>query len=307
MQRFIVIRLFHSIIALVAVSMIVFCLGRLSGDPLDTLLDVDATAEDFARVRAYWGLDQPLYVQYLRYVGNIMTGRFGESIRFQGQDAMELVLGRLPATLELAIIALVVSALIAIPLGVVVAVKKDTGIDLAGKLVALLGQSLPNFWLALMLMWVFSVYLGWLPTSGRGTWKHLVMPGIALGYFQVAALMRLTRSSMLEVLDTEYVKLARIKGLKERWVVWKHCLRNALIAPITYFGLILGGAMTGSVVIETVFSYPGVGQLAIDALRAKDFQVVQSVVVFFAGIYIAANLLVDIIYAYLDPRIRYTH
>ncbi len=307
MQRFIVIRLFHSIIALVAVSMIVFCLGRLSGDPLDTLLDVDATAEDFARVRAYWGLDQPLYVQYLRYVGNILTGRFGESIRYQGQDAMELVLGRLPATLELAIIALVVSALIAIPLGVVVAVKKDTGIDLAGKLVALLGQSLPNFWLALMLMWVFSVYLGWLPTSGRGTWKHLVMPGIALGYFQVAALMRLTRSSMLEVLDTEYVKLARIKGLKERWVVWKHCLRNALIAPITYFGLILGGAMTGSVVIETVFSYPGVGQLAIDALRAKDFQVVQSVVVFFAGIYIAANLLVDIIYAYLDPRIRYTH
>ena len=307
MQRFIVIRLFHSIIALVAVSMIVFCLGRLSGDPLDTLLDVDATAEDFARVRAYWGLDQPLYVQYLRYVGNILTGRFGESIRFQGQDAMELLLGRLPATLELAGIALVVSALIAIPLGVIVAVKKDTGIDLAGKLVALLGQSLPNFWLALMLMWVFSVYLGWLPTSGRGTWKHLVMPGIALGYFQVAALMRLTRSSMLEVLDTEYVKLARIKGLKERWVVWKHCLRNALIAPITYFGLILGGAMTGSVVIETVFSYPGVGQLAIDALRAKDFQVVQSVVVFFAFIYIAANLLVDIIYAYLDPRIRYTH
>ena len=307
MQRFIVIRLFHSIIALVAVSMIVFCLGRLSGDPLDTLLDVDATAEDFARVRAYWGLDQPLYIQYLRYVGNILTGRFGESIRYQGQDAMELVLGRLPATLELACIALVVSALIAVPLGVVVAVKKDTGIDLAGKLVALLGQSLPNFWLALMLMWVFSVYLGWLPTSGRGTWKHLVMPGIALGYFQVAALMRLTRSSMLEVLDTEYVKLARIKGLKERWVVWKHCLRNALIAPITYFGLILGGAMTGSVVIETVFSYPGVGQLAIDALRAKDFQVVQSVVVFFAFIYIAANLLVDIIYAYLDPRIRYTH
>ena len=307
MQRFIVIRLFHSIIALVAVSMIVFCLGRLSGDPLDTLLDVDATADDYARVRAYWGLDQPLYVQYLRYVGNILTGRFGESIRFQGQDAMELLLGRLPATLELAGIALVVSALIAVPLGVVVAVKKDTGIDLAGKLVALLGQSLPNFWLALMLMWVFSVYLGWLPTSGRGTWKHLVMPGIALGYFQVAALMRLTRSSMLEVLDTEYVKLARIKGLKERWVVWKHCLRNALIAPITYFGLILGGAMTGSVVIETVFSYPGVGQLAIDALRAKDFQVVQSVVVFFAFIYIAANLLVDIIYAYLDPRIRYTH
>jgi peptide/nickel transport system permease protein len=173
--------------------------------------------------------------------------------------------------------------------------------------VALLGQSLPNFWIALMLMWVFAVQLEWLPTSGRGTWKHILMPGIALGYFQVAALMRLTRSSMLEVLDTEYVKLARIKGLRESMVIWKHSLRNALIAPITYFGLILGGAMTGSVVIESIFTWPGVGLLAIDALRAKDFSVVQSVVVFFAGIYIFANLLVDIIYAYLDPRIRYTH
>ena len=307
MQRFIIVRLFHSVIALIAVSMIVFGLGRLSGNPLDTLLDVDATEEDYARVSAYWGLDQPLHIQYLTYVGNFATGKFGESIRFPGQDARDLLLGRLPATLELAAIALVVSAIIAIPLGVIVAVKKDTGIDLVGKIIALLGQSLPNFWLALMLMWVLAVQLEWLPTSGRGTWKHMIMPGIAMGYFQVAALMRLTRSSMLEVLDTEYVKLARIKGLKEWQVIWKHSLRNALIAPITYFGLILGGAMTGSVVIETIFSWPGVGQLAIDALRAKDFSVVQSVVVFFAAIYIAANLLVDIIYAYLDPRIRYTH
>ena len=307
MQRFIMVRLFHAIIALAAVSMIVFGLGRLSGNPLDTLLDVDATADDYARVSAYWGLDQPLHIQYFTYVGNFMTGKFGESIRFPGQDARGLLLGRLPATLELASIALVVSALIAVPLGVIVAVKKDTGVDLVGKIIALMGQSLPNFWLALMLIWVFSVYLGWLPTSGRGTWKHLVMPGIALGYFQVAALMRLTRSSMLEVLDSEYVKLARIKGLKEWRVIWKHGLRNALIAPITYFGLILGGAMTGSVVIESVFSYPGVGQLAIDALRAKDFSVVQSVVIFFAGIYVGANLLVDVLYAYLDPRIRYTH
>jgi peptide/nickel transport system permease protein len=301
------IRLFHSIIALVAVSMIVFGLGRLSGNPLDTLLDVDATIEDYERVSAYWGLDQPLHIQYLTYVGNFMTGKFGESIRFPGQDARGLLMARLPATLELASLALLVSALIAVPLGVIVAVKKDTGIDFAGKIVALLGQSLPNFWLALMLMWVFAVQLGWLPTSGRGTWRHILMPGIALGYFQVAALMRLTRSSMLEVLDSEYVKLARIKGLKEWRVIWKHGLRNALIAPITYFGLILGGAMTGSVVIETIFGWPGVGLLAIDALRAKDFSVVQSVVVFFAGIYIFSNLLVDVLYAYLDPRIRYTH
>ncbi len=235
----------------------------------------------------------------------MFTGKFGESIRWQGQDALDLLLLRLPATLEFAAVALFVSGVIALPLGVIVAVKKDTGIDLVGKIVALLGQSRPSFWLALMLMWIFSVQLGWFPTSGRGTLRHLILPAVALGYFQVAALMRLTRSSMLDVLDTEYVKLARIKGLSESRVIWKHCLRNALTAPLTYFGLILGGLMTGSVVIETIFTWPGVGLLAIDALRAKDFQVVQSVVIFFAIVYIASNLVVDILYAYLDPRIRY--
>ncbi len=305
MQRFIMIRLFHAVIALLAVSLIIFALGRLSGDPLDTLMDVDATEEDFARVRAHWGLDKPLHVQYFTYLGNMFTGKFGESIRWQGQDALDLLLLRLPATLELAAVALFVSGVIALPLGVIVAVKKDTGIDLVGKIVALLGQSLPSFWLALMLMWILSVQLGWFPTSGRGTLRHLILPAVALGYFQVAALMRLTRSSMLDVLDTEYVKLARIKGLSETRVIWKHCLRNALTAPLTYFGLILGGLMTGSVVIETIFTWPGVGLLAIDALRAKDFQVVQSVVIFFAIVYIASNLVVDILYAYLDPRIRY--
>ncbi len=306
MQRFIIIRVFHAAIALLAISLIIFMLIRVSGDPLDTLLDVDATEEDFARVRAHWGLDKPLHIQYLKYLGNIFTGKFGESIRWQGQDALDLLWLRLPATLELALVALFVSALIALPLGVIVAVKKDTGIDIAGKIVAFLGQSLPSFWLALMLMWIFSVQLGWLPTSGRGSLSHLILPGISLGYFQVAALMRLTRSSMLEVLDTEYVKLARIKGLSERSVIWKHCLRNAMTAPLTYFGLILGGLMTGSVVIETIFTWPGVGLLAIDALRAKDFQVVQSVVIFFAAVFIVCNLIVDILYAYLDPRIRYT-
>lgn len=244
--------------------------------------------------------------RYFKYLGNILIGNFGESIRWQGQDALDLLLLRLPATLELTLVALFVSAFIAVPIGVIVAVKKDSGIDIAGKIVAFLGQSLPSFWLALMLMWIFSVQLGWLPTSGRGSLRHLILPGIALGYFQVAALMRLTRSSMLEVLDTEYVKLARIKGLSERSVIWKHCLRNALTAPLTYFGLILGGLITGSVVIESIFTWPGVGLLTIDALRAKDFQVVQSVVLFFAAVFIVCNLIVDILYAYLDPRIRYT-
>jgi peptide/nickel transport system permease protein len=240
-------------------------------------------------------------------VGNILRGNFGESIKWKGQDALSLVLQRFPATLELSVFALVISAAIGLPIGVIVAVKKDTGVDLAGKIVALLGQSMPSFWLGLMLMWVFSVQFGLLPTSGRGTFKHLILPAVALGYFQVAAVMRLTRSSMLEILDTEFVKLARIKGISENLVIWKHCLRNALIAPLTYFGLILGGFLTGSVVTETVFGWPGIGLLAIDAVRARDFQVVQSVVILFAAIFILSNLVVDILYAYLDPRIRYTH
>jgi len=306
------IRGFHALIALLAVSIIIFSLARLSGDPLDTMLDIDATEEDEARLRAYWGLDQPLHVQYFRYLGNVVTGNMGESIRWQGQDAMGLLLQRLPATLELAFFSLIVSVIMALPIGVIVAVKKDTGIDVAGKIFALFGQSMPSFALGLLLMWIFAVQLGWLPTSGRGSFffdvghpEKLILPAIALGYFQVAAIMRLTRSSMLEVLDTEYVKLARIKGISETKVIWKHCLRNAMTAPLTYFGLILGGFMTGSVVTETIFTFPGIGLLAIDAVRAKDFQVIQTVVVFFAGIYIVANLLVDILYAYMDPRIRY--
>ena len=315
MQRFIMIRVFHAFIALVAVSLIIFSLARLSGDPLDTMLDIDATEEDEARLRAYWGLDQPLHIQYFRYLGNVVTGNMGESLRWQGQDAMGLVLQRLPATVELALFSLLISVGIALPIGVIVAVKKDTGIDVAGKIFALFGQSMPSFALGLLLMWIFAVQLGWLPTSGRGSLffetgsgsaKNLILPSIALGYFQVAAILRLTRSSMLEVLDTEYVKLARIKGISETKVIWKHCLRNALTAPLTYFGLILGGFMTGSVVIETIFTWPGIGLLAIDAVRAKDFQVIQTVVVFFAGIYIVANLVVDILYAYMDPRIRYS-
>jgi peptide/nickel transport system permease protein len=305
MQRYIITRLGHACLALIAISIIVFALTRLSGNPIDVLLPEEAEPEDIQRVKEVWGLDKPLHVQYLVYLGNIATGNLGESIKWPGRGAAELIASRLPATLQLASFALVVAGIIALPIGVMVAVKKDTGIDYAGKVVALLGQSLPSFWLGIVLMWIFAVMLGWVPTSGRSGITSFILPAVALGYFQVAAIMRLTRSSMLEVLDTEYVKLARIKGIPERKVIWKHSLRNAAIAPLTYFGLILGGFMTGSVVIETVFAWPGVGLLAIDALRSRDFQIVQSVVLFFAGIYIICNLLVDVLYAYIDPRIRY--
>ena len=240
MQRFIVVRAFHSLIALVAISIIVFGLARITGNPLDVLLPLEATQADFDRVEKAWGLDKPLPLQYFKYVNNIFHGNFGESLKWQDKTAGELVISRFPATLQLAALAMIVSVVIALPIGVIAAVKKDTGIDYAGKVVALLGQSLPSFWLGIVLMWIFAVQLDLLPTSGKGGISHMILPAITLGFFQVAAIMRLTRSSLLEVLDTEFVKLARIKGVSERKVIWKHCLRNALITPLTYFGLILG-------------------------------------------------------------------
>ncbi len=305
MQRYILIRLFHAVLVLFLVSIIIFSLARITGDPLDVLLPEEATQEDFERVQKIWGLDRPLHIQYFTFLGNAARGNFGDSIKWKGRTARDLVLNRLPATLQLAAFSLVVSAILALPIGVIAAVKKDTGYDFVAKIIGLIGQSAPSFAIGLILMWIFAVNFSLVPTSGKGGFSHMVLPAISLGWFQVAAVARLTRSSMLEVLDSEYVKLARIKGVPEWKVIWKHCLRNAALAPITYFGLILGGFVTGSVVIETIFAWPGVGLLAIDALRARDFQVVQTVVVFFAFIYIASSLLVDILYAYLDPRIRY--
>jgi peptide/nickel transport system permease protein len=306
MQRYIVIRILQSIIALLVLTVIVFSLARIAGDPLDVLLPLEATVEDAERVRAAWGLDRPLYIQYFKFLGNAITGDFGESIKHRDQQAIDLVFDRLPNTAMLAGLALVVATAIAIPIGVLSAVKKDTVFDYIGKLIALTGQSLPAFWLGLVLMWIFAVKLGLVPTSGKSGIDSFILPTIAIGWFQVAALMRLVRSSMLDVLDSEYVKLARIKGLPEHKVVWKHCLRNAAIAPFTYFALILGSLMVGSVSIEFVFAWPGVGLLAVDSTIARDFPVIQAVVIVFCVVYITANLLVDIGYAYVDPRIRYS-
>ena len=305
MQRFIFLRLVQAVVAILVISAIVFALARVTGDPVAILLPESASPSDIERTRINWGLDQPIYIQYVKYVGNILRGDFGEAWSFGRAPIASLLATRLPATLQLAAFAWVISAAIALPIGVIVAVKKDTGIDYAGKIIALLGQSAPSFAIGLILMWIFAVILGWLPTSGKGGITHMLLPGIALGYYNVAAVMRLTRSSMLEVLDTEYVKLARIKGMPEWKVIWKHCFRNALIVPLTYMGLIGAVLLTGSVVIETVFSWPGVGDLAIRAIRQRDFPVVQGVVIVFATFYIFVNLAVDILYAYLNPRIRY--
>jgi len=304
MQRYVIVRVFQSLIALVGVSILVFGLTRMSGDVLDLMMPPEATPEDFERVREQWGLDKPVYAQYGTWVWNIFHGDWGPSWQWS-TGALDILLEKFPNTLKLAGFTLAISTVMGIGLGVLVSTKKDTPFDVFGKIIALLGQSLPTFWTGIVLMWIFAVVLGWLPTSGNGGIKHMIMPAVTLGWFNVAALMRLTRSAMLEVLDSEYVKLARIKGLPEWKVIWKHCLRNAAIAPLTYFGVIAGYLMAGSVITETVFSWPGIGLLAVQAVQARDYMVVQAVVVFIAGIFIIANLFVDILYAYLDPRIRY--
>jgi peptide/nickel transport system permease protein len=307
MQRYVLFRIGQSLIAMLGVSMLVFALTRLSGSIVDLYLPIEATPEDFERMTKYWGLDKPLYHQYMLYMWKLVQGDWGESWKWQ-QPALQVVLNKFPNTLQISVFTFFISTALGIFMGVFTAIKKDTGWDYVGKVVALMGQALPSFWQAIMLMWVFAVVLGWLPTSGKGEWyewKYYILPSITLGSWNVAALMRITRSTMLDVLDSEYVKMARIKGLPEWKVTWKHCLRNAAIAPLTLFGGLAAGLLTGSVITETVFAWPGVGFVAIQAVNARDYAVVQAATIFFSAILIFAYLLVDILYAYLDPRIRY--
>ena len=311
MQRYIIVRGFHALVTLFAISVIIFALTRATGDPTDVMLPPEATIDEVERLRDYWRLDDPLHIQYLIYVGNVFTGNLGESVKWPGKTAGELIIERMPATIKLTVVAMVVSVSLALPLGILSAVKKDTIWDIGGKIFALLGQAVPNFWLGIMMVWILAVHWDLFPTSGRGDggWDgihHLILPAFALGAFNLAAGLRLSRSAMLDVLDSEYVKMARVKGLPEWIIIWKHCLRNAALIPLTYFGIQFAGLITGSVITETVFAYPGVGLLAIEAIRSRDFQVVQSVVVVFAFIYVIVALFVDILYAYLDPRIRLT-
>lgn len=305
MQRYIIKRLGQTVLTLFAVSIIVFGLARLTGDPADVLMPMEATEEDRARVLEHWGLDKPVHVQYAVFITNAVQGDFGESLQWPGRDALQLVLSRIGATVELGLVALLFAVVVAVPIGVLSAVYKNSRLDALGKFIALLGQSLPHFWIGIIFMWIFAVHLRWLPTSGRGSVQQVIMPAIVIGWFQVAALMRLIRSAMLDSLDSEYVKLARIKGVSERAVIWKHALRNATGAPLNYFGIMMAYLVVGSITTETVFSWPGVGLLIVNAVTARDFQVVQAVAMVFAVVIVLVNLAVDILYAYLDPRIRY--
>jgi peptide/nickel transport system permease protein len=290
--------------ALIAMSIIVFLLGRMTGDPVALLLSEYATEQDRAQLTRELGLDRSLPTQYWVFVTHALTGDLGRSVTGDRQPATQLIAERLPASLKLACIALIISLLLGIPLGVLAAVKRGTAIDTAARLIALLGQSVPVFWLGLVLMYCFSVQLGWLPTSGYGDWRHYVLPSVSMALFTVAAVTRLVRVSMIDALSSEYIKLARIKGVSERAVIWKHALRNSLIPVLTYMGAFFATMITGAVVIETVFSWPGIGRLAYESILSRDFPVMQAVVLTMTAIFMVANLLVDIAYVWLDPRVR---
>ena len=304
MRRFLAIRFLQALVALLAITLIVFGLTHLTGSPVDALLPDDASQEQIESLIRHWGLDRPLHEQYLAFLGNALQGDLGVSLKWRGYTAMEVVLQRLPATLKLGGLSVLLSIVVAIPLGVVAARHRGTMVDKSANVVALLGQSLPQFWLGIMLIWIFAVGLGWFPTSGQGGLQHMILPAIAMASFQIAALARLTRSAMLDSLRSEYVKLARLKGVPEYRIVWKHALRNAAIVPLTYFGLLTGSLLTGSVVIESVFSWPGTGLLSIEAIRGRDYPVVQAVVILFAVVFLLINYVVDALYALVDPRIR---
>jgi len=302
-RRYVLSRVAQAIVTLWLLTLVAFVMTRLTGNPLDVLLDARATEDDRAAAAQTLGLDHSLVMQYAIYLRDLTRGDFGDSFKTR-RPALTMVMERLPWTLELGTASFLVSILIAVPLGVITAVKRDTLIDVAGKVVALLGQSLPTFWLGLMLILLFAVTLDWLPAGGTGSLAHLVLPSVTLGWFTVAGVMRLVRSAMLDTLGEEYVVTARAKGLAEPGVVWKHALRNAVIPPLTYAGVVFVALLAGAVVTETVFAWPGVGQLVIESVTFRDFPVIQIVFLLFGVMYIGMNLVVDLLYAWADPRIR---
>lgn len=298
-------RLLQSIVVVWGVSVLVFFLLRLApGDPVSLLLSETASPEQMEEVREKWGLNEPIPVQYMVFLGRALRGDLGDSLFFQ-QPAMEVLLERMPATLQLSAVALLFSLVVAIPIGMLSALKRDSIWDYLGTGLAMLGQAIPPYWLGIMLILVFSVGLGWFPTSGRGTLWHLILPAITLGSVLMALVTRLVRSGMLDVLGEDYIRTARAKGLQERRVIVRHALRNILIPLVTVVGLQLGALFGGAVITESIFAWPGVGRLALQAINARDYPLVQASVLFISVVYVFLNLAVDILYVYLDPRIRY--
>lgn len=304
MGGFIARRCVCALASLFVLSVTIFVLIRATGDPATLLAAPEASEADLAAIRAEFGLDRPWLVQYGRFVQGALTGDFGVSLYYR-IPASTLYWQRLPASIELALAAMAISLAVGLSVGILAAVRVGQWWDRVGKIIALLGLSVPSFWLGLLLILFFAVHLEWLPTAGRGTFAHLVLPAIALSGYFTAAHMRLTRSSMLEVLGSEYVKLARLKGLPETRVIVKHAFKNALIPVLTLAGINLVLMINIAVVVETIFAWPGIGRLLYEGIEFRDFPVVQTVIIMGGVMVIAVNLAVDILYAWIDPRIRY--
>ena len=304
MQRYIFLRIFQGMITLLILSLAVFLSVHLTGDPAIYLLGPEESLEDYEQIKKRMGLDRPLIVQYGSFLLDILRADFGDS-HITGQSARDVLLERLPATLQLAGAAFLFTIVVGIPLGILSATRRDSIFDQIAKFFAVVGIAAPSFWVAIMLILLFGALLGWLPTFGRGGLDHFILPAFVLSWHSMAGVLRLTRSSMLEVLDSEYVKLARIKGLPERMVIYKHSLKNAVIPVLTFSGLTLAGLLNGSVVIEVVFAWPGIGRLMLQGIQSRDFPLVQATVLAAGFFYIVTALVVDVLYAYVNPRIRY--
>ena len=304
MHRFLRRRFVISIITLFAVSVLIFVMARSVGDPRAMMLDDYATKAQWDELGVILGLDKPYHEQYAIFIKDVFKGDFGESIKFR-RPVRDVIGERVWASVQLGTAAFIFSLVVGIPLGVLSAIKRGSILDMVGKVVALIGQSAPSFWLGIMFMFWFAVRLEWVPPSGRQEWNSIILPMITLGWAFIAPNLRLMRSAMLDVLDSEYIKLARAKGVSERAVIWKHALRNSLIPPLTFAGVNLGSLVTGSLTTEIVFAWPGLGQLAVQSLWALDYPLLQGIVILFTVMYVGAAFVVDVIYAYIDPRIRY--
>jgi len=303
MWTYILKRLLHGLFSIIGASLLIFVITRLTGDPVAMLLPPEATEEMVRQMRATLGLDRPIWEQYLIFASHALQGDLGMSYRWE-MPALTLLLDRLPATIQLASAGLLFSISVAVPLGVLSAVYRGSWIDRVGKTLAMAGQAMPNFWVGLILILVFSVSLGWLPAYGSGTFRHLILPAIALGSYPVAAQTRIVRSSMLDVLDSDYIKMGRILGASESVLVWKYAFRNAAVPLITVLGVYFAAMLGGTFVVEVIFAWPGVGRTVVEAVFARDFPVVQAGVLFTSVVFVTVNLLVDLSYGVIDPRAR---
>jgi peptide/nickel transport system permease protein len=305
MRSYLLRRVWQSALTLAGVSVLVFVILRVvPGDPAKMLLPEGAPQSAVDELNRHLGLKEPLWVQYAIFLRSVGRGDFGQSFQYRS-PALQVVVERVPATIHLTLAAMALTVLFGVSLGILTAVRQGTGYDYAGTVLAVLGQSLPNFWLGIMLILLFGVTLRWLPTSGFQGWWHLVLPSVTLAAFPTALVARLTRSSMLEILNKEYIRTGRAKGLAERVVVLRHALKNATIPVLTVIGLQIGTLLGGAVITESIFAWPGMGKLVVDAIFFRDFPVVQTILILSATIFVAINLVVDVLYTVVDPRIRY--